>query len=78
MSEKKNTRMDDDHQKYIPGVQEKSTLGGKYNTGVTSHDPEEKDEIEKKGSLAILKPREDDPSKNSSKEPSENDSSKEE
>ncbi len=47
MSEKRDNRMDDDHQKYIPGVQEKTTLGGKYNTGVTSHDPEEKDEIEK-------------------------------
>ena len=44
---------------YIPGVQEKSTLGGAYNSGVTSDDPEEKEEIEKKGSLANLKPKEE-------------------
>lgn len=42
---------------YIPGVQEKATLGGAFNTGVTSDDPEEKDEIEKKGALANLKPK---------------------
>jgi hypothetical protein len=56
---KENEREEDDRHEYIPGVQEKSTLGGAYNTGVTSDDPEEKDEIEKKGSLAVLKPRSD-------------------
>lgn len=48
----------DDRHEYIPGVQEKSTIGGAYNTGVTSDDPAEKEEIEKKGSLANLKPKE--------------------
>jgi hypothetical protein len=56
----KNTPRDDDHRhEYIPGVQEKSTIGGAYNTGVTSDDPQEKEEIEKKGSLAVLKPKND-------------------
>ena len=56
--EKKHKPEADDRHEYIPGVQEKSTIGGSYNTGVTSDDPDEKDEIEKKGSLANLKPRE--------------------
>ena len=56
--DKKNMPEADDRHEYIPGVQEKSTIGGAYNTGVTSHDPDEKDEIEKKGSLAKLRPRE--------------------
>ena len=42
---------------YIPGAQEKANIGGAYNTGVTSDDPDEKDEIEKKGALANLKRR---------------------
>lgn len=46
---------------YIPGVQEKSTLGGAYNTGVTSDDPEEKDQIEKQGTLANLKQKDQEP-----------------
>jgi len=46
---------DDQRHEYIPGVQEKSTLGGAFNSGVTSEDAEEKDHIEKQGSLAILK-----------------------
>lgn len=37
---------DDDRHEYIPGVQEKATLGGAFNSGVTSNDPEEKDQIE--------------------------------
>jgi hypothetical protein len=53
--DKKET--EDSRHEYIPGVQEKSTLGGAFNTGVTSDDPDEKDEIEKKGALANLKPR---------------------
>jgi hypothetical protein len=57
---KDDRRMNDDHQEYIPGVQEKSTIGGAYNTGVTSSDPEEKEQIEKKASLAKLKPKDDD------------------
>jgi hypothetical protein len=48
---------EDSRHEYIPGVQEKSTLGGAFNTGVTSDDPDEKDEIEKKGALANLKPK---------------------
>lgn len=59
MENKKNKPDAEGRHQYIPGVQEKSTIGGAYNTGVTSDDPEEKDEIEKKGSLAVLKPRED-------------------
>jgi hypothetical protein len=35
-------------------TQEKTTLGGDFNSGVTSHDPAEKDEIEKKGALANI------------------------
>lgn len=58
--QKEDKRMRDDHQEYIPGVQEKTTIGGEHNTGVTSSDPEEKNEIEKKGSLAQLKPKETD------------------
>jgi hypothetical protein len=54
----KNKPEADDRHEYIPGVQEKSSIGGSYNTGVTSDDPEEKEEIEKKGSLANLKPKE--------------------
>lgn len=57
--DKKNQKEEDQRHEYIPGVQEKSTLGGEYNTGVTSDDPEEKNEIEKKGSLAVLKPKKD-------------------
>lgn len=56
--DKKNKPEADDRHEYIPGVQEKSTIGGKHNIGVTSEDPEEKEEIEKKGSLAVLKPKE--------------------
>ncbi len=37
-----------------PRIQEKTTLGGDFNSGVTSHDPAEKDEIEKKGSMANI------------------------
>lgn len=57
MDKRKQPDADDRHE-YIPGVQEKSTLGGAYNSGVTSDDPAEKEEIEKKGSLAQLKPKE--------------------
>lgn len=56
---KDDRRMNDDHQEYIPGVQEKTSLGGSFNTGVTSEDPEEKEQIEKQGSLAKLKPKEE-------------------
>jgi hypothetical protein len=59
MQPDKKAPEDDSRHEYIPGRQEKSTLGGAYNTGVTSEDQEEKEEIEKKGSLAVLKPRED-------------------
>lgn len=37
-----------------PRTQEKTTLGGDFNSGVTSHDPAEKDEIEKKGAMANI------------------------
>ena len=38
----------------LPVTQEKTTLGGEFNSGVTSHDPAERDEIEKKGSMANI------------------------
>lgn len=57
MDKRKQPDADGRHE-YIPGVQEKSTIGGAFNSGVTSEDPEEKEEIEKKGSLAQLKPKE--------------------
>lgn len=60
--QKDDRSRDDDHQKYIPGVQEKATLGGEHNSGVTSSDPEEKNEIEKQASLAKLKPKKEKPS----------------
>lgn len=34
--------------------QEKTSLGGDFNSGVTSNDPSEKDEIEKKGAMANI------------------------
>jgi hypothetical protein len=55
--DKKDPRHEEGRNEYIPGVQEKATIGGAYNSGVTSDDPEEKEEIEKKGSLAVLKPK---------------------
>lgn len=40
---------------YQPAVpQEKTSLGGDFNSGVTSHDPSERDEIEKKGAMANI------------------------
>jgi hypothetical protein len=59
MQDQKNKPDREDRHEYVPGVQEKATIGGAYNTGVTSDDPQEKEEIEKKGSLAQLKPKED-------------------
>jgi hypothetical protein len=56
--DKKNKPDAEGRHQYIPGIQEKSTIGGAFNSGVTSHDPDEKNEIEKKASLANLKPRE--------------------
>lgn len=35
-------------------VQEKTTIGGDFNSGVTSNDPAERDEIEKKGAMANI------------------------
>ena len=35
-------------------TQEKTSLGGEFNSGVTSNDPAEKDEIEKKGAMANI------------------------
>jgi hypothetical protein len=54
--DKKNKPEADDRHEYIPGVQEKSTIGGDYNTGVTSQDPEEKQEIEKRDRWPTLSP----------------------
>ena len=57
-TDKRDKQKEEEHRnEYIPGVQEKTTIGGAFNSGVTSDDPEEKDQIEKKGSLAHLKPK---------------------
>ena len=58
-NDKSKTPDREDRHEYIPGAQEKATLGGAFNSGVTSEDPAEKEEIEKKGSLANIKPKED-------------------
>ena len=34
--------------------QQKTTIGGQFNSGVTSNDQEEKDKIEKQGSMANI------------------------
>lgn len=45
----------DNESEYQPATpQEKTSIGGDFNSGVTSHDPSEKDEIEKKGALANI------------------------
>jgi hypothetical protein len=42
-------------QEYQPvAPQEKTSLGGDFNSGVTSHDAGERDEIEKKGAMANI------------------------
>ena len=51
----KNER-DENANQFIPGANEKTSLGGEFNSGVTSHDPEERNEIEKKGSMAFTDP----------------------
>lgn len=43
---------------YNAEVGEKTSIGGTHNTGVTSGDPEEKEMIEKQGTMAKLKPKE--------------------
>ena len=35
---------------------EKAALGGRYNSGVTSSDPDEKEQIEKQGSMGKKQP----------------------
>ncbi len=40
-------------------VQDKSGIGGKFNSGVTSSDPEEKRNIEKQGTMLDHQPGED-------------------
>jgi hypothetical protein len=36
---------------------EKASIGGQYNSGVTSEDADEKDQIEKKGSMYDKQPK---------------------
>jgi hypothetical protein len=38
-------------------MDEKASIGGDYNSGVTSDDPEEKDQIEKQASLGKAQPK---------------------
>lgn len=40
-----------------PEDKEKSSIGGQYNSGVTSEDAEEKDQIEKKGTMYEGQPK---------------------
>ena len=37
---KKDPAQEEGRNEYIPGVQEKATLGGSYKSGLTSDDPE--------------------------------------
>jgi hypothetical protein len=46
-----------DTSKTTPVKDEKSRVGGDYNSGVTSEDPAEKDEIEKQASLGKNQPK---------------------
>ncbi len=40
--------------RHLPETQEKTSLGeGEHNSGVTSNDPAEREEIEKKGTMAF-------------------------
>lgn len=39
---------------YVQQTQEKTSLGGDFNSGVTSNDDAEKEEIQKKGALANI------------------------
>lgn len=43
--------------KQLPVKDEKSRIGGDYNSGVTSDDPAEKEEIEKQASLGKNQPK---------------------
>jgi hypothetical protein len=43
-----------------PDDKEKSSIGGRYNSGVTSEDADEKDQIEKKGSMYEKQPKSSD------------------
>lgn len=53
--ERKNGNQSRNESEYqAPTPQEKTSLGGDFNSGVTSHDPSEKDEIEKKGAMANI------------------------
>jgi hypothetical protein len=58
--------------------QEKASVGGKYNSGVTSASPDEKLQIEKKASLADMQPlsateKEENDATNNDKEKKESD-----
>jgi len=46
---------DNPKQQNVP--QEKTTLGGQFNSGVTSNDAAEKDEIERQGTMANINQR---------------------
>jgi hypothetical protein len=49
-------------------LQEKTSVGGHYNSGVTSDNEEEKKEIERKGSLMERQPASDNEKKNNAHE----------
>ena len=53
---------------HIDPSKEKASIGGQYNSGVTSDDPEEKDQINKKGSLYEKQPASDEDRERSKKQ----------
>lgn len=44
---------------HIDPAKEKASIGGQYNSGVTSDDPEEKEQINKKGTMYEKQPESD-------------------
>jgi len=60
MENNTNHHSNDQYNRVKPGpmdaADEKSGLGGNYNAGVTSDDPEEKEKIEKQASLHTVQP----------------------
>jgi len=56
MDKKENQSQDNNPRQNLP-PQEKTTIGGQFNSGVTSDDEAERAEIEKKGSMANINQR---------------------
>lgn len=60
MNNDKNKRPRRGTPPHLGPATEKASIGGKYNSGVTSDDPVEKEEINKKGSMYEKQPDSDD------------------